>query len=627
MRRCVAFTLVLAVVAPVAQADAAAKPRLKRFSDCSQLVSYANRHATRYEPGGPPPQIQPTFVAPQRPGGPETAGSPPQPAAAPAPTSSAGSGDSSFSLTNNQEAGVFEPDSVKTDGSRIYTLTSGGVLHVVSTAGAPVQTATLALGEGYGHKMLLYENKLLISWSNFQEGTTLALVDVSDAAKPVLLRTLEVDGDLLAERRTRGTVRVVLSVRPRAILQPAQADPSSPRAWLPTARLANVRRHTTTRKALVKCRAVRRPRAFSGLESLTVLTIDLDKGLDPVDADALMTGGDIVYSSATNLFVSTHRYQPRLEEQTQGEVPDGQTTQLHRFSLDDARNTTYRGSGQVPGYLLNQFSLSEQGDVLRVASTDVPPWFDRQAESHSLVTTLREKEDRLERLGQIGGLGKNERIYAVRFLGDVGYVVTFRQIDPLFVVDLADPAKPRLRGELELPGYSAYLHPIAGDRLIGVGYGPSADGTEFGLQVSAFDVSDLDRPRLQQRTTLDGGNSEVAYDHLAFLWWAPRDLAVLPVQQFRYDRTDPPPEPGPTGPTGPPQAGFAPAPSQSFVGAIGFTVRPAGIAEAGRVSHGNAVVRRSLVIGDTLYTTSDAGVKATALDTFADAGFAAFSGG
>ena len=170
-------------------------------------------------------------------------------------------------------------------------------------------------------------------------------------------------------------------------------------------------------------------------------------------------------------------------------------------------------------------------------------------------------------------------------------------------------------GELKIPGFSSYLHPIAGDRLIGVGTGPDEATGDFGLQVSLFDVSDLRNPRLERRVTFDNGSSEVAYDHHAFLWWQPRELAVLPVESYG--------DPQPCAPDQP----CIGAPSKIEAAAVGLTVRPDAIAEAGRVDHGRALVRRSIVIGDRLLTMSDAGVKASSLDSWAEDGFAAFSAG
>ncbi|HTE64092.1 MAG TPA: beta-propeller domain-containing protein, partial [Solirubrobacteraceae bacterium] len=219
------------------------------------------------------------------------------------------------------------------------------------------------------------------------------------------------------------------------------------------------------------------------------------------------------------------------------------------------------------------------------------------------VTTLASQDGHLVWRGQVGGLGRGERIYAVRFLGDVGYVVTFRQTDPLYTVDLSDPANPRVRGELKIPGYSAYLHPVGDDLLLGVGQEATDDGRVQGLQLSLFDVSDLARPvRVQQaRLGQRWSSSAVEWDHHAFLWWPATKLALLPMD------------------------------SQAFQGAVGFRVtRASGIAELGRISHTAAgaswtpPVSRAVVVGDRLFTISDLGVKASGLEGFGERGWVAF---
>ncbi|MEA2170559.1 MAG: hypothetical protein QOF76_3859 [Solirubrobacteraceae bacterium] len=607
LRRVLSVLIAVAVLAPAAQA----RPALKRFKNCQQLVGYAQRHAQGYQPGGPPGQFrpQPVFT-----GGPE---------GTVAPTAAAGgsedAADGSYSVTNNQEQGVFEPDIVKTDGTHIYTV-ANGILHVIDTSNAaPAEIGTLTLTDpGYNDQLLLFHGRLLIAGPDpTGSGTVLRLVDVSDPAHPAELRRLVVDGQLLAERRTAGTVRVVLTSIPRAIAYPQTAVPDRPVAWTPRGTfIRSVSGRTSTRR-IVACGHVRRPASFSGLESLTVLTIDMTSSpptQDPVDADVVMSSGDTVYASATNLYVATHRYEPQLEDRTDGDVPDNETTQLHRFSLDDANNTTYRATGSLPGFVLNQFSLSEDKDILRVATTTTPPWF-TQGESQSAVTTF---DQDLHKVGSVDGLGKGERIYAVRFLGDAGYVVTFRQTDPLFTLDLSDPAHPALKGELVLPGFSSYLHPIAGDRMIGIGTGPNDDNSASGLQLSLFDVSDLANPRLEKRITIANGSSVAQYDHHAFLWWAPKNLAVLPVDQ--YDSSSccfatTPPQPGSTSP-GKPRAAIAP--SGGFQGAIGYTVGAGNIAEAGRV--GGASVQRTLIVNNRLYSLTYTSLKASSLDDFSDLG-------
>ena len=256
----------------------------------------------------------------------------------------------------------------------------------------------------------------------------------------------------------------------------------------------------------------------------------------------------------------------------------------------------------MPGELLSQFALSEDRGVLRAASTK---GFGDEAES--LVTTLADRDGRLVRLGAVGGLGRGERIYAVRFLGDTGYVVTFRQVDPLYTLDLADPARPVVRGELKIPGYSAYLHPVGDDLLLGVGQNATGAGEVTGLQLSLFDVSDLARPARLAQVDLGSrySGSEAEWDHHAFLFWPATGLAVLPID------------------------------SEDFSGAAGFTVsRAGGIAALGQIAHAPGgrdafapPVRRAVVVGDRLFTISELGAKASTLAGLADAGWVAFPEG
>jgi uncharacterized secreted protein with C-terminal beta-propeller domain len=210
------------------------------------------------------------------------------------------------------------------------------------------------------------------------------------------------------------------------------------------------------------------------------------------------------------------------------------------------------------------------------------------------------------RIGRAGDLGHGERIYAVRFVGDAAYVVTFRQIDPLYVVDLSTPTAPRVRGELKLTGYSAYLHPITDGLLLGVGQEATPEGRTAGSQLSLFDVADPEHPRRIAQRLLGAGNSTVETDPHAFLYWAPTRLAVLPLTS--YDQ----------------------AKGSSATGAVGFHLAAAsGITDAGRVSHAGvdgqeAPIDRSLVVDGRLYTLSYAGLGRSALDTLAPAGFVAF---
>jgi Beta propeller domain len=455
--------------------------------------------------------------------------------------------------------------------------------------------------------------------------TVLSEVDVSNPAAMRIVRTLRIDGGYVDARLSGATARVVIGSRPQAldplpatgpatVTSPAldDAQRQSVRGagvgrWLPSYVLRNSRTGRTAKHKLVRCRSVRRARSFSGLDLLTVLTIDLDKGLSPVDSDALMTDAETVYASAHSLYVATERWLP---PDPTGQRAPGSATAIHRFDISKPDQTHYRASGEIRGYLLNQFSLSEHQGFLRAASTTRPSWWGGQSqESESFVTVLDERDGKLAEVGRVGGLGRGERVYSVRFIDDTAYVVTFRQVDPLYTVDLSSPARPRVRGELKILGYSAYLHPVGRDLLVGVGQDATEQGLMQGTQISLFDVSDLSNPvRLHHRSLgRRGTTSEAEWDHHAFLYWPPSKLAVLPVRI--------------NGGGG--RSGWQP----EFDGAIGFRVGRAGIGEAGRITHESAAanpfghttsVRRVLVVRGKLFTVSHHGIEASSLDTLAE---------
>ena len=434
------------------------------------------------------------------------------------------------------------------------------------------------------------------------EVTELTEVDVSDPSAMRVVRTERIRGSHVSSRLTGRTARVVVWTRPRAVAEPALR--SQLKGWLPRRVARRPAGGQPRYRPAARCRRVLRPAAYSGTDLLTVLTIDLSKGLPAVDSDAIMGGRAGGVRVAAQPLRGHAAMDPRLRSGTAG-LPPERTTTIHKFSASDPGRTAYAASGAVPGFLLNQFAISEDRGILRVASTDEPEWWNgsRDGESQSFVTTLEERGGRLQRLGQVGGLGRGERVFAVRFIGDAGYVVTFRQVDPLYVVDLSTPSHPRVAGELKVLGYSAYLHPVGRDLLLGIGQDATERGAQTGGQLSLFDVSDPSRPRRLHRHRLGGGSwSEAEHDHHAFLWWAPRRLAVMPVQNY-------PPNP--------------------FFGAVGFRVaRSSGITEVGRASHAprdySAAIRRSLVVDGRLITVSDFGIAANSMDTLAEQAWLAF---
>ncbi|MCW2990904.1 MAG: benzoate transporter [Solirubrobacterales bacterium] len=616
-----ALTLIV-VLAGLAAAPAQAAPRaLRPFGSCTALLDYARSHAVRAVRTGWAPT--PMFIEGPRPVGVpvSTKGGEIAPqASAGQDNASSGAGES-FSTTNVQEQGVDEPDVVKTDGTTIYAVANGW-LHAIDTTGdAPVIVGAVQLDEGYGHELLLHGDRLIVVQSAWltddpQYGrpvTRLTEIDVSDPSAMKVLRHERDDGEYVSARMTGDTARVVVASRAPVMFAVAQAGGPSRRAvvgkrlrQVRRAKLAAWRPHTFFRPegkpkqarfhALTRCGEMRHTARFSGLDTITVLTVDMARGLPSVDALGVMSDAQIVYGSADRLYVATQRWlSPQM---LKADGPEQTTTQIHELDTSQPDRTTYVASGTVDGYLLDQFALSQDHGVLRVAAT---------GNDDSAVTTLDTAT--MTQLGRVAGLGQGERIYAVRFIGDTAYVVTFRQVDPLYTVDLSDPAHPRVAGELKLAGYSAYLHPVGDDLLLGVGQDAGADGRTTGSQLSLFDVSDPAHPTRLAKRAIAGGSSSAEYDHHAFLYWPKTKLAVIPVSIYDYDE----------------QTGAA----DQFVGAIGFRVERTGIDEVGRIEHpadDQALwdIQRATVIGDRLFTLSAAGMMASPLATLGTGPFAAF---
>jgi hypothetical protein len=642
----VAIGLVLAAASAQAGVAAAADQppaaqRLLAFASCDELLRYATDHLPRPIPYDPskPPMPMPTAVAPAM------------------PDSAAGGGDATagepdFSDTNVQEAGVDEPDSVKTDGRRIFAIAGGKLVEVDGRAAEPRVLGTLRL-EGQGHQLLLWRDRALVIAQAYSAPiglpapvstgapspstaaptaappavaparrapggpparaaiappllgsaqTLLTKLDLSLPGRPRIVRSLRIDGSFQAARRADGVVRLVVSSEPRALVdEQARARVAG---WVPSYRVRNRRTGRSATRAVSACTQVRRPQEFSGLGLLTVLTLDLARGLTPVDSDSILADVGVVYGSRDALYVASQPRavsDPTASPDTPVSSEEDASTSIHKFLTREDGQTDYRASGRVAGGLLSQWSLSEQDGVLRAASTVTPPWTPGGATrtSESFVTTLAERDGKLVELGRVGGLGHGERIYAVRFIGDVGYVVTFRQVDPLYTLDLADPRRPQLLGELKIRGYSAYLHPVGEDLLLGVGQAATEQGRRLGGQVSLFDVSDLRRPQRLAVAPLPGWSSQVEWDHHAFLYWPRARLAVIPSEGVGADG--------------------------SLSGATGFRItRAERLRKVGELRHpatdsyGDSV-RRSLVIGGRLFTLSDTGLMSSDLATLGDA--------
>ena len=578
-----------------------------------------------------------------------------------------GDGDE-FSGTNVQEEDVDEPDTVKTNGEVIVRASYDHLDIVGIGDGEPELLSTVDLEEG-GTEILLGDDRVLALTNVWRErggpepaargaaderigimpvygepAVVLTAIDISDPSSPDVVETMEIDGSYRSARVVGSTVRLVLTASPQ--LPPI--DPIVYQSGDPAeveARLEEWKDEAVSSMTLddwvpsidgeqgVACDDVSRPTEPAGFATTTVITLDLQGELDVLDEDAVVADTSTIYASTDRLYVTTSQW-------AQTFAPEGggaPSTQLHAFDITDPGETTYVGSGSVPGFLLNQFSLSERGGFLRVATTQQPPWDPAQPEQQQAATSssmavLAERDGQLVEVGRLDGLGPTETIQAVRFLDDVAYVVTFRRTDPLFVIDLADPTNPTVSGEVKVPGYSAYLHPIDDGRVLGVGQDADDEGRTRGTQVSTFDVSDAANPSRTDSVTIELSSSPVEYDHRAFLWWASTRTALVPIEVYQdvvvsEPMIDCPPNADCVAPSSPPPA------QPPFMGVVAFDVDDDGqIDERGRVTHqGRGIdpngwypVQRSVVAGDALYTISDAGILKSDLRSLDDSGFVQF---
>ncbi len=288
----------------------------------------------------------------------------------------------------------------------------------------------------------------------------------------------------------------------------------------------------------------------------SIFTFDLGADRFDFDADHIVGNYPMVYASQDQLILSENAWDWWW---FWGDDDSRESTNLHTFDISNPTETIYTGSGRVDGTILNQFSLSEYQGIIRVATTEgqwARWWMEDPEPMSSSVVTLTHQvntttgELSLEEIGKVDGIAPEERIWSARFDGDRAYLVTFRQIDPLWVIDLSNPAQPIILGELEIPGVSTYIHPLSKDALLTIGMGPAGEDG-FGLdwsstRLSIFDISDPTAPNVSSILSVspvsNGDDnswtwsySEASYEHKAFQYWAPKDMLAIPLSTYRYN--------------------------------------------------------------------------------------------
>lgn len=408
---------------------------------------------------------------------------------------------------------------------------------------------------------------------SFGPTTVVIEVDLSSPDNLQIVNTMNIDGRYISARSIGETGRIAVTSPPKDLgfLYPSNQNAteqateanrelitnSTLEDWLPTYTLTSSEGTSSTGN-LVSCENIHAPSEFAGFDMLSIVSLDLGESLsEPTGGAAVMATGDTVYASADRMYVTSNVWlPPTIDEQERGLWEEQYETAIHRFSIAGDGPALYEASGSVDGHLLNQFSMNDRDGTFFVATTSGTPW--GEGDTDNKIIAMQIDGDQLVEVGRVDDLGlEGERIFSVRYVDDVAYLVTFRQTDPFYVVDLADPTNMSVLGELKIPGFSSYLHPITDSLVLGVGQDASDDGFTTGTKISLFDVSDPSDPREVDVWTMENAGSNAEFDHRAFLYWAPTGQAVLPLTNW----------------------------AEEFSGAIVLNVSEDGLTEQGRVSH------------------------------------------
>jgi hypothetical protein len=470
---------------------------------------------------------------------------------------SAASPNTRNSRTNVQVDGVDEADLVKTDGSYVYFAVNGALR--IATVDPPRVLSVTAI-EGKVKEMFVEGNRAVVYSALGGTGekrctygydctvrgdgsrTRVHVFDVSNRAHPIIRRTFELSGSLIASRRIDNAIHTVVvdgqrpdtsiqtwpdslptcgireSAVKKRLTQLAESNERSIRAayTLPTL--------TENGKARTLCSKLFSDKAENHLAFTTIFSFDLSKEKGSVYGASFRSQPGTVYASRDALYLSVRKYEAgygsRIEK-----------SDVHKFRISQRpTDTTYLASGKVPGRVLNQFAMDEWQGHLRIATTQ---GYLPNPNVESQVHVLAESNGSLESIGAIKHLAPGEDIRSVRFDADRAYIVTFKKTDPLFVLDFQNPKAPKILGELKIPGFSTYLHRISPNHLLSIGFDADDQGgfAYFnGLLLQIFDVSNLTAPKRLHREKIGtrGSASEAITNHLAFNYLAEDGLLAIP---------------------------------------------------------------------------------------------------
>lgn len=547
-----------------------------------------------------------------------------------------------YSKTNLQVAGVDEADTVKTDGNYIYKVSNNKIFIVKTNDGKMNIESILnynnfepgeiyvdgnymvVLGNSYNEIPVIYNSINKNSASKkpslpFRFGCVKTIIyDITDRKNPRLQREYEIEGNYVSSRKIGNTVYLVSNkhqyyyeVQDGGSITPSYRDTSKGNDY-----------------KNIGCDKIRYFPGFVRSCFMTISGIDISNPAKSVDMSTYLGSGDEIYASEKNLYVTVAHYVKAYKGTIIQRIDNSTDTDIYKFGLNGGKSG-YIAKSEIKGTVLNQFSMDEYNGCFRIAVTSGDMW-----ENNVYVF-----DDMMNLKGKIEGIAPGEKIYSVRFMGDKGYVVTFKTVDPLFVIDLKNPAAPKILGALKIPGYSNYIEPYDENHIIGFGKdavegiqkdsnGNVINSTAYymGMKMALFDVTDFSNPKVMYEEKIGdrGTDSEILYNHKALLFSKEKNLIAFPVTVMEVNSNS-------SSSTVPAYGKF------TFQGAYIYNISLTnGFILKGKITHlshedylksgdywynSDKNITRVLYIGNNIYTISNSMIMANRMTDLADTGY------
>lgn len=452
-------------------------------------------------------------------------------------TSSSMKESSDYLDTNTQVAGVDEADIVKTDGKYIYYLSNNNIYVSKINSGKVEIISKVQLSnseEYYTSDMYLKDNKLIVlsqkslynATSSSQKSvyidtlyspscnTYICIYDISNKEEPKLINTLSQNGSYSSSRMIDNKLYVITNYYLNEDI-----DKNEPKTFVPSTAI-NEEEKCLNSNDIYMCPNI------TSTNYVVVTCVDIENSSEFQSEKAILGSSNTVYMSMENLYLSSYD-----SENIDGQIYN--KTNIIKFALNNG-NIEFKTSKSIDGTLLNQFSMDEDNGYLRVVTT-VNKYTETRndimssIEFNGTINNLYILDSNLNITGSIENIAKGERVYSIRFHGDIGYFVTFKQVDPLFSVDLSNVNNPTILGQLKIPGFSEYMHPYKDNLLLGLGKEANENGELLGLKLSMFDTSDKTNLIEKHKLVLsDYKYSNIFYNHKALTILPDKNLIAFP---------------------------------------------------------------------------------------------------